>query len=112
MYNKASYSSATAQQLDFVTNTLMWICRQYEAEMTVKLLSDKEIDAGMHIDIDTDAVLALTPDTHADVLVKSCGGAYLTINECRKRAGYPPYDGGDKLMATPGATVVTEKIEV
>lgn len=112
MYSKASYSSATAQQLDFVTNTLMWICRQYEAEMTVKLLSDKEISEGMHIDIDTDAVLALTPDTHANVLVKACGGAYLTINECRKRAGYPPYDGGDKLMTTPGATVVEEKIEV
>jgi phage portal protein BeeE len=90
----------------------MWICRQYESEMTVKLLSDKEIAAGMRIDIDTDAVLALTPDTHADVLVKSCGGAFLTINEARKRAGYPPHDGGDKLMATPGATVVTEKIEV
>lgn len=111
MYNKASYSSATAQQLDFLTSTLMWIIKQYEAEMTAKLLSDKQIDEGMHIDIDSDEVLALTPDTHADVLVKSCGGAYLTINECRKRAGYPPYEGGDKLMTTPGATVV-EKIEV
>lgn len=112
MYSKASYSSATAQQLDFVTNTLMWICKQYENELTCKLLSDKEIDEGMRIDFDTDAVLALTPDTHANVLVKACGGAYLTINECRKRAGYPPYDGGDKLMTTPGATVVEEKIEV
>jgi HK97 family phage portal protein len=112
LYSKASYSSATAQQLDFLTSTLMWIIKQYEAEFTVKCLSSAEIEAGIHIDIDEDAVLALTPDTHANVLVKACGGAYLTINECRKRAGYPPYDGGDKLMATPGATVVTEKIEV
>ena len=114
MYSKASYSSATAQQLDFVTSTLMWIIRQYEAEMTVKLLSDQQIDEGMHIDINEDAVLALTPDTHANVLVKACGGAYLTINECRKRAGYPPYpyEGGDKIMTTPGSTVVEDKIEV
>lgn len=112
MYSKASYSSATAQQLDFVTSTLMYICRQYEDELSYKLLSNQEIDAGMRIDFDTDAVLALTPDTHANVLVKLAGGAVLTINECRKRAGYPPIAGGDKLMATPGATVVEEKIEV
>lgn len=112
MYSKASYSSATAQQLDFVTSTLMYICRQYEDELSYKLLSDKEIDEGMRIDFDTDAVLALTPDTHADVLVKLAGGSILTINEARYRAGYPPLPGGDKLMATPGATVVEEKIEV
>ena len=112
MYSKASYSSATAQQLDFVTSTLMYICRQYEDELSYKLLSDKEINDGMRIDFDTDAVLALTPDTHADVLVKLAGGAVLTINEARRRAGYPPIPGADKLMTTPGATVVTEKIEV
>lgn len=114
LYSKASYSSATAQQLDFLTSTLMWIIKQYEAEFTVKCLSNDEIDAGIHIDIDEDAVLALTPDTHANVLVKACGGAYLTINECRKRAGYPPYpyEGGDKIMTTPGSTVVEDKIEV
>lgn len=112
MYSKASYSSATAQQLDFVTSSLMYITRQYEDEFSFKLLSKKEIEAGYRIDFDTDAVLALTPDSQVNVLVKACGGAYLTINECRKRAGYPPYDGGDKLMTTPGATVVEEKIEV
>ena len=111
-YSKGSYANATAQQLAFLQDTLQYISRQYEDELTYKLLSDKEIEAGLRVDVDTDALLKSTPDVLADILVKYVTGSIYTINEARERAGLPPYEGGDKLMAMPGATTLKEEVIV
>lgn len=109
-YSKGSYANATAQQLQFLTDTLLYISRQYEDELTYKLLSDAEIDAGLRIDVDTDAVLKSTPDVLADILVKYVQGSIYTINEARDKAGLPPTDGGDKLMTMPGAATLEKEV--
>ena len=111
-YSKGSYANATAQQLAFLTDTLMYICKQYEDELTYKLLTDKEVEDGLRVDIDTEAVLQSTPEALANILVKYVGGSIYTINEARAKAGLPPKEGGDRLMAMPGATTVEERIEV
>ena len=80
--------------------------------MSYKLLSTKDIENGLRIDIDTEAVLQSTPDIHVDMLVKMVGGSVMTINEARSKANLPPIDGGDKLMAMPGATQIEERIDV
>ena len=108
-YSKGSYANATAQQLSFLEDTLQYIIRQYEDELTYKLLSDKEIDAGLRVDVDTDAILKSTPDVLADILCKYVAGSVMTINEARNRANLPPIDGGDQLMTMPGATVLTKE---
>lgn len=41
-YTKSSYASAEAQQLSFYVDTLLFIIKQYEEELTYKLLSSKE----------------------------------------------------------------------
>lgn len=107
-YSKGSYANATAQQLSFLMDTLMYISKCYEDEFTYKLLSDTEIKKGYRVDIDTEAVLQNTPDVLADILVKSAG-PYMTINEARKKANLPPIKNGDKLMSTPGAAEITEE---
>lgn len=109
-YSKGSYANATAQQLSFLTDTLLYISRQYEDELTFKLLSDDEIKAGLRVDVDTEAVLQSTPDTLADILVKYVTGSIMTINEARDRAGLEPMDGGDKLMTMPGAKTVEREV--
>ena len=111
-YSKGSYANATAQSLAFLTNTLLYISRQYEDELTYKLLADAEIQAGMRIDIDTDAILQSTPDVLADILVKYVTGSIYTINEARDKAGLPPQEGGDKLMTMPGATTLEKEVIV
>ena len=111
-YSKGSYANSTSQQLAFLTDTLMYIARQYEDELSYKLLSNAEIEAGMRVDVDTEAVLLSSPDTLADILVKYVTGSILTINEARQKAKMPPVPGGDKLMTMPGAGTITEKEEV
>ena len=111
-YSKGSYANATAQQLAFLTDTLLYISRQYEDELTFKLLSESEIQKGYRIDIDTDAVLQSTPDVLADILVKYVTGSVMTINEARNKAGLKPIDGGDNLMTMPGATTLKEEVIV
>ena len=110
-YSKGSFANATAQQLSFLEDTLLYISRQYEDELTYKLLSNEEIDNGVRIDVMTDAILKSTPDVLATILCKYVAGSIMTINEARNRAGLPPMDGGDKLMTMPGATTL-EKEEV
>lgn len=107
-YSKGSYANATAQQLSFLVNTLEGICKQYEDELTYKLLSDKEISEGLRIDIDTEAVLRSTPDVLASILTKYVAGSIMTINEARNKANLPPVDGGDKLVTMPGSGLIDE----
>ena len=109
-YSKGSYANATAQQLSFLTNTLMAISKFYEDELTYKLLSDKDIEAGLRIDFDTEAILQSTPDVLTDILVKTVQGSIMTINEARQKFGLPPIDGGDKLMTMPGASTLEKEV--
>ena len=44
-YTKSSYASAEAQQLSFYVDTLLYIIKQYEEELTYKLLTPDEIAA-------------------------------------------------------------------
>lgn len=108
-YSKGSYSNAVFQQLSFLQDALLYISRQYEDEFTLKLLTEDEIKAGMRVDMDTEAILRNTPDALADMLQKLVTSSVMTINEARDKAGLPPYEGGDKLMTMPGASVVSEK---
>lgn len=109
-YSKGSYANATAQQLSFLTDTLMFIGRQYEDELTFKLLTEAEIVEGLRIDIDTEAVLQSTPDILADILVKYVAGSIMTINEARDKSGLPPIPGGDQLMTMPGAKTIEKEV--
>lgn len=111
-YSRGSYSNATAQQLSFLTDTLLYISRQYEDELTAKLLTEAEIKEGKRIDIDTEAVLQSTPDVLSNILVKLVTGSVMTINEARDRAGLPPMPNADKLMTMPGSKTVEQKEEV
>lgn len=108
-YSKGSYANSISQQLSFLSDTLMYIGRVYEDELSYKLLSEKEIADGLRVDMDTEAVLMNAPDTLADILVKLVGGSIMKINEARSRMKLSPIEGGDKLMAMPGATQIEEE---
>ena len=108
-YSKGSYANSVQQQLQFLSDWLMHAGRVYEDELSYKLLSDSEIKDGLRVDVDTEAVLLSSVETLVDTLVKAVSGSILTINEARQRFKVSPIDGGDKLMAMPGATQITEE---
>lgn len=109
-YSKGSYANSTSQQLAFLTDTLLYISRQYEDEMTYKLLSEQEIDDGLRVDIDTESVLKSTPDVLSTILAKMVQSSIMTINEARDRAGLEPLPDCDKLMTMPGATTLEKEV--
>lgn len=41
-YTKSSYSNSEMQQLSFLTDTMLFVLKQYEEEVNYKLLSDEE----------------------------------------------------------------------
>ena len=56
-YTKSSYSSAEAQQLSFLIDTLLFILKGYEEEVGYKLLSDAEEVEGLHAKFNTGVLL-------------------------------------------------------
>lgn len=110
-YSKGSYSNSVAQETAFLTQTLQFISRAYETEMSIKLLSETELKQGVHIDMDTDAMLKNTPDVMASIIQKLAGGSVMTINEGRNMAGLPPVPNGDEIIKMPGAEALGGKDE-
>ena len=56
-YTKSSYASAEAQQLSFYVDTLLYIVKQYEEELTYKLLAPEECQQGYHFKFNIDVIL-------------------------------------------------------
>lgn len=111
-YSKGSYANSIAQQDSFLKDALLYISRQYEDEFTVKLLTESEIQDGLRVDMDTDAILRSAPDALATTLAKLVAGSVMKINEARDQWGLPPIENGDRLLVMPGATTTVEKEEV
>jgi HK97 family phage portal protein len=67
-YTKSSYASAEAQQLSFYVDTLLYIIKQYEEELTYKLLSPEEISQGYHFKFNVAVILRADLKTQIDTL--------------------------------------------
>ena len=104
-YSKATYSNATAQEVAFLTGAMLYISRIYEDELSRKLLTRDELDKGMYVDINVDALLKNTPDQLSTMLCNYVKSSIMTINEARSVAGLPAREDGDKLLTMPGAGI-------
>ena len=102
-YTKSSYASAEAQQLAFLTDTLLYIIKQYEEEIACKLLSDKEIAEGYHVKFNTKAILRTDHKTQVETLSTGIGNFLYTPNEAREQIDLPWVEGGDQLIGNGNA---------
>ena len=103
-YTKSSYASAEAQQLSFLTDTLLFILTGYEQEIAYKLLSDGEEANGYHVKFNTGVMLRSDQKTQIDTLVSAVANFLLTPNEAREMIDRPNLPGGDQLIGN-GSTV-------
>lgn len=106
-YTKSSYASAEAQQLSFLVDTLLYIVKQYEEELSYKLLTDEEIADGYHIKFNTAVILRADQKTQIETLSKAVSNFLYTPNEARAFLDKPAKDGGDKLLGN-GASIPVE----
>ena len=106
-YTKSSYASAEAQQLAFYVDTLLYIIKQYEEELTYKLLSDEDVDKGLHFKFNVAVILRADLKTQIDSLSKAVSSFLYTPNEARALLDLESKAGGDKLLGN-GASIPVE----
>lgn len=106
-YTKSSYASAEAQQLSFYVDTLLYIVKQYEEELTYKLLSSKEIDNGLYFKFNIDVILRADFATKIQTLSTAVNSFLMTPNEARSKLDLERKDGGDRLLGN-GASIPVE----
>ena len=97
-YTKSSYASAEAQQLSFYVDTLLYIIKQYEEELSYKLLTSDEIDNGLHFKFNVGVILRADLKTQIETLVKAINGGLYKANEARSLMDLEWVEGGDTLL--------------
>ena len=103
-YTKSSYASAEAQQLSFYVDTLLYIIKQYEEELTYKLLSAEEIENGLHFKFNVAVILRADLKTQIDSLSTAVNSFIYTPNEARALLDLEAKEGGDELLGN-GASI-------
>lgn len=103
-YTKSSYASAEAQQLSFYVDTLLYIIKQYEEELTFKLLSQDEVDNGYHCKFNVSVILRADLKTQIDTLSTAVNSFIYKPNEARALLDLEAVDGGDVLLGN-GASI-------
>lgn len=103
-YTKSSYASAEAQQLSFYVDTLLYIIKQYEEELTYKLLSRSETQSGLYFKFNVAVILRADLKTQIDTLSTAVNSFIYTPNEARALLDLESKDGGDELLGN-GASI-------
>ena len=103
-YTKSSYASAEAQQLSFYVDTLLYIIKQYEEELTYKLLTPEEIVNGYHFKFNIDVILRADFATKINTLSTAVNSFLMTPNEGRSKLDLEAKEGGDQLLGN-GASI-------
>lgn len=103
-YTKSSYASAEAQQLSFYVDTLLYIIKQYEEELTYKLLSPEEIESGLHAKFNVAVILRADLRTQIETLSTAVNSFLYTPNEARAMLDKEAKPGGDELLGN-GASI-------
>ena len=103
-YTKSSYASAEAQQLSFYVDTLLYIVKQYEEELSYKLLTDEERAYGYYFKFNIDVILRADFATKINTLSTAVNSFLMTPNEARSKLDLESLDGGDRLLGN-GASI-------
>lgn len=104
---KSSYASAEAQQLSFYVDTLLYIIKQYEEELSYKLLSAEEVNQGYHFKFNVAVILRADLATQIQTLSTGVSNFIYTPNEARAMLDLEAKEGGDRLLGN-GASIPVE----
>lgn len=106
-YEKSSYASAEAQNLAFYVDTLIYILKQYEEEITYKILSSQLINQGYFFKFNVNVILRADIKTQMEALAKGVNNGIYTPNEARSYLDLPAEEGGDMLMVNGNYIPIT-----
>lgn len=106
-YSKSSYSNSEMQQLSFYIDTLQYILKQYEEEITYKLLSSQQLNNGYFFKFNEGSILRADMKTQAECLTKYVNNGIYTPNEAREMLNLPREEGGDILIVNGNYMPIT-----
>ena len=92
---KSSYANASAQNLQFYTSTLLFICNLYEQELNRKLLTRDELLKGMGYKFNVAVLLRGDVSQQADIVQKLLACGVYSVNEARRLLDRESCEGGD-----------------
>lgn len=96
--SKATHTNIEQQQQQFYTDTLQAILTMYEQEMTFKLFSQSELDAGHYVRFNVDAILRADIKTRFAAYKEAIQGGFMSPNQARAKEEWEPLEGGDQLI--------------
>lgn len=98
LYEKSSYANSESQQLSFYMESLQYVLKQYEEEISYKLLLKKEIEHGYFYKFNEMAILRADTKTQMETLCMAVNNAIYKPDEARDFLDLEHADGGDVLM--------------
>lgn len=100
---KQGYNSLEAENTSYLNEALEPWLVTWEEELTAKLLSIDEINAGIYIEFDRSALLRPDLNVRFTAYGQALMAGWITANEVRTRENMPPLPGGD-VLRVPLAT--------
>ena len=101
---KQTYSNNEQANIEYITNAIVPLVEQIEQELTLKMLTYKEIGSGYVIKCNIEAELRGDSATRAAwYKAMQTIGAY-SINEIRKHENLPEIEGGDARLVGANST--------
>ena len=95
---KSSYANAAMQNLQFYTSTLLYILSSYEQELNRKLLTRKEVSAGLNFKFNVSVLLRGDVQQQAEIIQTFVNSGVYSPNDARRWLDMPPVENGDKYL--------------
>lgn len=108
-YTKSSYSSSEAQQISFLVDTMLFILKQYEEEISEKLLTPVEREQGYTAKFNTRVLMRVDQFTQIQTMSTAVQSFLYKVNEAREFLDMPAVDGGDRLIGN-GSTIPLDMV--
>lgn len=97
-YEKASYASSEAQQIDFLQNTMLYRITAWEEEINSKLLTDDDRKGQCFYKFNEKVLLRTDSKTQSEIMRNEVLSAIRKSNEARRMIDLPDDEHGDQLM--------------
>lgn len=108
-YEKSSYSNSEMQQLSFLTDTMLFVLKQYEEEINYKLLTDEEAcKEGKYYKLNEKVLLRTDSKSQMEIFATAVQNGIEKPNECRRKLDLMDAEGGDQLIVNGNYIPITE----
>ena len=103
-YEKSSYANSEIQQQAFLTDTLLVVLKGIEEELTYKLLTEEQINAGYFFKFNVDVVLRATFAARMQGYAQARQNGWMSANDIREIEDMPyiPQEEGGNLYLVNG----------